>query len=340
MCNHASDVHTLSMQQHVAHSRQAIAQLSNMSLRRCADGGREPGEVAATAAARRAPVITDTASTFDSQLFTEPSDASYDSKRSSSSSSSSNAGGTEANNSERRSSSSSSSSADGTDANAAEQLRPASFGTPNETPGTCSNAGNSTGGSAGDAACSSGGNRIDHGGDEGSRMAAVGWCPAEYPPLRRAQRLSYAMPSILSDISPSEGRQVRICSVAPWVSVALLLLGTVASLCWGGVHAVATTSEQCMPTQHRTQPPFISFCRRRHSWRRGVSQPGCGSFTLRCGSTAQCLQLWPHFRASTARIDGRASGPGSVPSLKAMSSRSSVWEAGVALFCRDDDEQS
>lgn len=143
--------------------------------------------MAAMAAARRAPMITDTASAFDTRLFAEPNDDSHSSKRSSSSSSAD----------------------EGDDGNAAEQSRAPPLGAPNEPPGACSNAGQSTGGSAGDASCSGGGNRADHGGGGGSRMAAVGCCPKEYPPLRRAQRLSYAMPSILSDISPSEGRQVR-----------------------------------------------------------------------------------------------------------------------------------
>lgn len=68
---------------------------------------------------------------------------------------------------------------------------------------------------------SSGSNSSRPGSSEGgSVQSAVEYCPPEYPPLRRAQRLSFAMPIILPDISPSEGRQV-ISNVAGAVSAPL-----------------------------------------------------------------------------------------------------------------------
>ena len=46
--------------------------------------------------------------------------------------------------------------------------------------------------------------------DDDQDGAGVGFCPREYPALRRAQRLSFCMPVILPDISTSEGRQVSM----------------------------------------------------------------------------------------------------------------------------------
>lgn len=48
--------------------------------------------------------------------------------------------------------------------------------------------------------------------DDASGIApsAAVHCPPEYPPLRRAQRLSFAMPSILPDINPAEGQQALL----------------------------------------------------------------------------------------------------------------------------------
>ncbi len=61
-------------------------------------------------------------------------------------------------------------------------------------------------GSSSDSADGNAGRDI---GGRGGGGGGVGFCPPEYPALRRAQRTSFAMPIILPDISTSEGRQVR-----------------------------------------------------------------------------------------------------------------------------------
>jgi hypothetical protein len=64
----------------------------------------------------------------------------------------------------------------------------------------------STGGAASDTGDGAGSSSSDDDEDD----SGAGFCPREYPPLRRAQRLSFCMPVILPDISTSAGRQVSL----------------------------------------------------------------------------------------------------------------------------------
>mmetsp|Transcript_21045 Transcript_21045/g.63327 ORF Transcript_21045/g.63327 Transcript_21045/m.63327 type:complete len:679 (+) Transcript_21045:189-2225(+) len=153
------------------------------------EGGSNPGEVAATVAAKQLPPSPYGPATFDSQLFKDPSTVV---------SSSSDAAPVYLRQSSQTSSPQSpvaSSNAPDTSSDAAASPSNTA-GTKGDSASTEDSANSSREGTGvGGSSCSNRGNE------------EVGCCPEEYPALRRAQRMSYAMPYIFNDISPSEDRQ-------------------------------------------------------------------------------------------------------------------------------------